>query len=90
MMARYLYVLAMILVDRADGLRLGQSCGPRHRPMIVVRQHANPYQTQYALAQWAINCVDFRDRDSIMTPFEFDMNPSTAGASTASSALRPT
>ena len=27
------------------------------------------------LAQWAINVVDFRDRDSIMTPFEFDVNP---------------
>ena len=28
-----------------------------------------------ALAQWAINVVDFRDRDSIMTPFEYDPNP---------------
>ena len=35
----------------------------------------NTNQTAYALAQWAINCVDFRDRDSVMTPFEFDLNP---------------
>ncbi len=27
------------------------------------------------IAQWAINVVDFRDADSIMTPFEFDPNP---------------
>ncbi len=27
------------------------------------------------IAQWAINVVDFRDPDSIMTPFEFDLNP---------------
>lgn len=27
------------------------------------------------IAQWAVNCVDFRDRDAIMTPFEFDADP---------------
>jgi hypothetical protein len=27
------------------------------------------------IAQWAINCVDFRDADAIMTPFEYDSNP---------------
>jgi hypothetical protein len=27
------------------------------------------------LAQWVINIVDFRDADSICTPFEFDFNP---------------
>ena len=26
-------------------------------------------------AQWAVNVVDFRDRDSIMTPFEYDIAP---------------
>ena len=28
-----------------------------------------------SLAQWAINAVDFRDADSIMTAFEYDENP---------------
>ena len=28
-----------------------------------------------AIAQWAINVVDFRDQDSINTPFEYDFNP---------------
>ncbi|MBS0208427.1 MAG: hypothetical protein JSS27_05680 [Planctomycetes bacterium] len=40
----------------------------------------NPIQrmhilTAYRVAQWAVNVVDFRDRDSIMTPFEFDIYP---------------
>jgi hypothetical protein len=30
---------------------------------------------QRKLAQWAINAVDFRDPDSVMTGFEFDENP---------------
>ena len=30
------------------------------------------------IAQWAINVVDFRDPDSIMTPFEYDVNPFNA------------
>jgi len=29
------------------------------------------------IAQWAANIVDFRDRDSIMTPFEYDADPFT-------------
>ena len=33
----------------------------------------NEYRT--AVAQWCINVVDFRDPDSIHTPFEFDLNP---------------
>ncbi|MBH55716.1 MAG: hypothetical protein CMJ82_00835 [Planctomycetaceae bacterium] len=32
-------------------------------------------ETQYNIAQWAANAVDFRDVDAIMTPFEFDINP---------------
>ena len=42
------------------------------------------------VAQWAVNIVDFRDRDAIMTPFEYDIEPfdATAGAWTASSAHR--
>ncbi len=30
------------------------------------------------VAQWAINVVDFRDADSIMTPFEYDQQPFNA------------
>jgi hypothetical protein len=31
--------------------------------------------TARRIAQWAINCADFRDPDAIMTPFEYDENP---------------
>ncbi len=31
--------------------------------------------TARRIAQWAINVVDFRDPDAIMTPFEYDVNP---------------
>ncbi len=31
--------------------------------------------TARRVAQWAINVVDFRDADTIMTPFEYDENP---------------
>ncbi len=31
--------------------------------------------TCQAIAQWAINAVDTRDADAIMTPFEYDENP---------------
>jgi hypothetical protein len=31
--------------------------------------------TARRVAQWAINCVDFHDADSVMTPFEYDENP---------------
>jgi len=70
--ARYLFVLAMLLrepqysnypqeYDGEPGLS-----GPERRELWVRR-----------LAQWAINAVEFRDGDSIMTPFEYDDDPFT-------------
>jgi hypothetical protein len=29
----------------------------------------------HRIAQWAVNVVDFRDANAIMTPFEYDVNP---------------
>jgi hypothetical protein len=31
--------------------------------------------TAQRIAQWAVNVVDFRDPDAIMTPFEYDIDP---------------
>ncbi len=57
--ARHLYVLMMLALDR--GYADGGWGTPEDRARMV--------------AQWAVNVVDFRDRDSIMTPFEYDIYP---------------
>lgn len=36
---------------------------------------ADIFAYRTAVAQWCINVVDFRDPDSIHSPFEFDLNP---------------
>jgi hypothetical protein len=45
--------------------------------MIAVSGTASPPNdaTKRKYAQWAANVVEFRDADSTMTPFEFDLNP---------------
>lgn len=35
----------------------------------------DPHEKARLFAQWAVNVVDFRDRDSIMTGFEYDVEP---------------
>jgi hypothetical protein len=58
-LARHLYVLMMAV---ADLTYVDTITGSRT-------------ETARMLAQWAVNVVDFRDRDSIMTRFVFDENP---------------
>jgi hypothetical protein len=67
--ARYLYTMAMLLVD-TDGLtaQLTAQLGRTATSDDVAR----------FLAQWAVNVVDFRDRDSIMTPFIYNPTPFTS------------
>ncbi len=78
-MARHLYVLAMMLIDPSLLTATNQPNAIQYDADGPAGFYAGPtqnnYQVQYALAQWAINAVDFRDRDSTMTPFEFDINP---------------
>ncbi len=69
--ARHLYILMMMLKD------------PAYFTEIDVDRDGNvgsadPTDTARLFAQWAVNAVDFRDPDSIMTPFEFDLTPFTA------------
>lgn len=68
--ARYLYVLAKLLVDE-PGLQaqLAAQLGPATAP------DTEPARCARYLAQWAINVVSFRDRDSIMTRFRYDPDP---------------
>jgi hypothetical protein len=61
--ARHLYVLITTLKNAGEDISFDGN-GPT--PAI---------ETARGLAQWAINVVDFRDADSIMTAFEFDLNP---------------
>ena len=62
--------------------RVGYGCGVPpwsswYSQRIAVCQNNSAREPAYGIAQWAINAVDFRDADSIMTPFEFDIDPFT-------------
>lgn len=65
MLARDLYILAQTLAEPIQRQRADTDADFNRR----VRQQARK------LAQWAINVVDFRDPDNIMTAFEYDINP---------------
>ena len=45
---------------------------------------ADLYQGSHRFAQWAVNAVDYRDPDSIMTRFSYDPTPFDAGGWTPS------
>lgn len=47
----------------------------RRNALVEARARALRKLTRRAIAQWAINVVDFRDADAIQTPFEYDENP---------------
>lgn len=68
--AKHLYILLMLLQDRDYLLPTAQDDAslliPERRELTTRR-----------LAQFAINVVDYRDSDSIMTPFEYDAHPFT-------------
>ena len=61
--ARNLYMLAMLLLDPVDLDQNGTVEPPEE--LAFAR----------AMAQWAVNVVDFRDPDSIHTRFVYDPNP---------------
>ena len=74
--ARHLYCLMMFLID-LDSNSAGTLRGYLH-PTYVNPALADVQRrelTARRIAQWAINVVDYRDPDSIMTPFEYDANP---------------
>lgn len=90
LLARHLYVLMMLLVDDLNlqgQVFITPSATSVYSGLNTSSQTMNPYnassgsvpsqQIAYLIAQWAINVVDFRDPDSICTPFEFDLSPFT-------------
>ncbi len=66
--ARHLYTLMMLLIEQEQA---GQ---PGFRFQAPPGEDPRAY-TARRIAQWAINCVDFKDRDVIMTPFVYDIYP---------------
>lgn len=63
--ARHLYVLMSLVAD-------DDVSGAAHPAWTDADARAR------WIAQWAVNVVDFRDRDSVMTRFEYDPNPFTS------------
>ena len=75
-LARNLYCLGQLIIPR-DYQFPGMSIAP---------SLANARMRATAIAQWAVNVVDFRDADAAMTRFEFDILPfgcGTNGGTTA-------
>lgn len=65
-LARDLYIMAMTLVDPLPIRTTGTATNT---------EKDNRRKRARRIAQWAINVVDFRDPDNIMTAFEYDENP---------------
>lgn len=63
-MAKDLFVLMLTLKDPSHQIDFDRNPG-----------NNSPEETIRGIAQWCINVVDFRDADSIMTPFEYDVRP---------------
>jgi hypothetical protein len=72
--ARHLYCLMMFLID-LESDSTGTLSGYLHPTSVALPAPDLQELTARRIAQWAINVVDFRDPDSIMTPFEYDANP---------------
>jgi hypothetical protein len=90
LLARHLYVAMMLVLDdrNMSAQVFDATCAqlttwsnwPNYAAIASLPQTTLQQRTQaaYVIAQWAINAVDFRDRDSISTPFEFDIFPFAA------------
>ncbi len=75
--ARHLYCLMMLLADHYNNTDY-------YHPLLedlsqttstLTDDQERRELTAQRIAQWAINVVDFRDSNAIMTPFEYDVNP---------------
>jgi hypothetical protein len=63
--ARHLYCTAAFTLARSNGTPFTYQTSASNAQAVTLRR----------LAQWAINCAEFRDPDGIMTAFEYDTNP---------------
>ncbi len=78
--ARQLYCMMLLMVDLDVQ---GTSAATRNfvQPLqeVGLSTSRQRFLTARRIAQWAVNVVDFRDPDAIMTPFLFDVNPYDSG-----------
>ena len=70
--ARQLFCLAMLFFDNTGFLNNPPQVFP-HEPGLSGAQRRELFIRR--IAQWAVNAVDFRDSDAIMTAFEYDLSP---------------
>ena len=71
-LARHLYCMMMFLADQQTPSNPGGYLHPiQETPNVPLQREL----TAQRIAQWAINVVDFRDSDAIMSPFEYDADP---------------
>jgi hypothetical protein len=63
--ARQLYTLMLLASDANYAMSTSEGLDATQARELTIRR----------IAQWAINVVDARDPDAIMTPFEYDANP---------------
>ena len=72
--ARHLFCLALMLSNIQKDTSGGAYFFPTTEEPVLsdIQKHE---LTIRRLAQWAVNVVDFRDSDAIMTAFEYDTNP---------------
>ncbi|MCC6493961.1 MAG: hypothetical protein IT424_13185, partial [Pirellulales bacterium] len=76
LLARHLYVLALTLTADPGYNPLGRAnMPPREDKRNGADAIKHDRMLARTLAQWAVNVVDFRDPDNIMTAFEYDPDP---------------
>lgn len=66
--AKLLYILMMLVSDQSYTWSQEVGITAAQQKELSARR----------IAQWAVNVVDFRDSDAIMTPFEYDVDPFNA------------
>ena len=86
LLARHLYVLLMALRSSPDGGATSATLPMLDSPEGV---DDDELYTARRLAQWAVNVVDYRDPDSVMTRFAFDPNPFDADGWSVDESVTP-
>lgn len=72
LLARHLYVMMMLLTYEYEFPSMAETFDPQRTTSST---HDPAFFKARRIAQWAVNVVDYRDSDSIMTRFVFDPNP---------------